>query len=301
MSVFQYEFKDLKKFFQAEKEKEKKKPLKVVKLKLDNKPIKKSKKSKLEKQIVNSEKSLTELKPDNTRFLSDKNQRADRQTIAKKVSSFKKAGKGEKTGNRKKDSGKKVAKKKAQKKQQKTVASKSKSKKFSLSDIGLAKTPELMKIEKKSPEDTLEGIKKGIKHGDASLSGLAANNDFIDDVPLGDMTKLNTHEYKFFGFYDRIRKKLEQYWGNSLQNKAKQLYKTGRRIASNENLITSLTVVLDHKGNIVNVLVKSSSGIRELDSAAIESFNRAGPFPNPPQGMVKNGKVTINWGFVVKS
>jgi outer membrane biosynthesis protein TonB len=44
-----------------------------------------------------------------------------------------------------------------------------------------------------------------------------------------------------------------------------------------------------------------TSGIKELDDAAIESFNDAGPFPNPPKGLVVDGKVTIEWGFVVKS
>ena len=57
---------------------------------------------------------------------------------------------------------------------------------------------------------------------------------------------------------------------------------------------------MDSKGNIVDILIKSTSGIQELDEAAMESFNKAGPFPNPPSGMVKNGFATLEWGFVVK-
>ena len=47
--------------------------------------------------------------------------------------------------------------------------------------------------------------------------------------------------------------------------------------------------------------LKSTSGVEELDAAAIESFNKAGPFPNPPKEMLENGRAKIEWGFVVKT
>ena len=143
-------------------------------------------------------------------------------------------------------------------------------------------------------------IAAGIKNGDIHSIGLAQNNDFIEDVPLGDSTNLNTVEFKYYGFYHRIRLKLEQYWGNSLKQKTEAIYKAGRRPPASTNYITSLSIILDAKGNIVKVNVSTTSGIKELDDAAIESFNRAGPFPNPPKGMMKNGEATIEWGFVVK-
>jgi protein TonB len=114
------------------------------------------------------------------------------------------------------------------------------------------------------------------------------------------MTNLNTTEYKYYGFYHRIRQKLEQYWGNSIQEKAKKLYKVGRRLPASENMITAITVVLDDHGSIVDIKVDGTSGVRELDQAAIESFNKAGPFPNPPKGLLVDGRAIIQWGFVVK-
>ena len=140
----------------------------------------------------------------------------------------------------------------------------------------------------------------GLKTGEEGVIGLSANNDYIEDVPLGDMTSLNTVEYKYYGFYHRIRQKLEQYWGYTLRKKANAYMKSGRRIASNSNKITSLTITLDQKGKILDIFVKSTSGIREFDDAAVESFNQAGPFPNPPKGLMKNGKAILEWGFVVK-
>ena len=114
------------------------------------------------------------------------------------------------------------------------------------------------------------------------------------------MTRLNTVEFKYYGFYHRIRQKLEQYWGNSLRDKVNALMKSGRRIPANGERITSLTVILDSRGNIIKVQLKGTSGVKELDDAAVESFNKAGPFPNPPKGMIKNGIARIEWGFVVK-
>ena len=156
---------------------------------------------------------------------------------------------------------------------------------------------EMKQIAQKSPGSRRKGLKKGNKN----LKGLARTNDYVEDLPLGDMTRLNTIEYKYYGFYHRIRQKLEQYWGNSLREKADNLHRSGRRLASNTQKITALTITIDSKGNIVDVYLKSTSGVQELDDAAIESFNKAGPFPNPPKGMLKNGRAKIEWGFVVKS
>ena len=129
----------------------------------------------------------------------------------------------------------------------------------------------------------------------------SATNDHIKNIPLGDITQLNTTEFKFYGFYHRIKQKLEQHWGNSLRQKAKDLYRSGRRISSQGEKLTALLVVLDEKGNILKVKLKSTSGIQELDQAAVESFNKAGPFPNPPKEMLRSGKAFIEWGFVVKT
>jgi protein TonB len=120
-------------------------------------------------------------------------------------------------------------------------------------------------------------------------------------VALGDFTQLNTVEYKYYGFFNRIRLKLEQFWGRSLKDKAEALYKSGRRLPASDQYVTSLVITMSADGQIIQVQVKSSSGVRELDDAAIDSFKAAGPFPNPPQGLIVDGKATIEWGFVVKS
>jgi protein TonB len=129
---------------------------------------------------------------------------------------------------------------------------------------------------------------------------LSSTNDDVERIPLGDLTSLNTAEYKYYGFYLRIRQRLEQFWGQNIFQIAQKLLKQGRRIGTQDRLLTSLVVTLDAAGDITSVEIKGASGVSELDSAAVESFNQAGPFPNPPKGLVQNGEVRIEWGFVVK-
>ncbi len=279
--------------FKSVQNKKKEKRLRVVLQQRKSKP----------KQIVTSEKSKKKERDPKAKFLSKDTQKFDRQTTSRNTGAFKAAGRGQKNGKKPQKPQKAVKKitavsKTPSKSVQQKKGRKSK-KKISFADLAVGRQVPQAKPKKKRAAASMAAL--GLKNGQKDKTGLSANNDFVEDVPLGDMTKLNTVEYKYYGFYHRIKQKLEQYWGNSIQQKAQRLWKTGRRIASNENMITSLQITLDDKGNIVRINVKGSSGVQELDEAAIESFNKAGPFPNPPSGMMKNGLAVIEWGFVVKS
>lgn len=237
------------------------------------------------RQIVQSEDSeVTEKKKE--AFLSDKDRRFERETVAKNIDSFKQAALGDSTVTQINKAKSAQAKKRANLKDLK------------LSDFGMeAGDPVPQKVSRAPASES----KKGMKNGDPLSQGFSATNDYVEEVRLGDFTHLNTVEYKFYGFYHRIRQKLEQFWGKSIQEKAEQIFRSGRRLPASESLITSLQVTLNAKGEIIGVKILGASGVKELDDAAIESFNQAGPFPNPPKDLLVNGKVTIDWGFVVKS
>jgi protein TonB len=115
-------------------------------------------------------------------------------------------------------------------------------------------------------------------------------------------TALNTREYMFFGYYQRIRERLDRAWVPILREKLVRFYRSGRQLASDMDHTTKVVVTLNQLGEIVRVQVVSESGNNDLDDAAIKAFNRAGPFPNPPRGMVGNtGQIEIPWEFVLKS
>lgn len=267
----------------------------------------------LNRQIVASESSDRAEKVKESRFLGEKNQAFDRQTLARKNGAFKEAG----LGKRDADLIKEIEAVKQMKNKvsntNKSVVGLPSQKILSLNDFGHFKMSEVEKIMKsekyentKTDESLSEKFEKnktnlGAENGKRGVAGLSQSSDFVEDVPLGDMTQLNTTEFKYYGFYHRIRQKLEQHWGSTIKAKARNLYRSGRRLPESENLITSLTVVLDHVGNIVDMQIEGTSGVKELDQAAIDSFNKAGPFPNPPKGLMVDGRAKIQWGFVVKS
>lgn len=226
------------------------------------------------KQIVQSDESPSETKPNNSRFLSDKDRTFDRETVARKIEKFNRGGKGQAGED------------------------------LSLADLAaFSKDHNPLKEGAKALAQAAKRkpAKSGQQQGDPNQTGVSATNDFVEDVPLGDTTYLNTTEYKYYGFFLRIRQKLEQFWGRSIHEKAASLLKAGRQVASDSNLITSLEVTLNEMGEIVGIAIKGTSGIKELDDAAVESFNDAGPFPNPPKGLIENGLVKVEWGFVIQA
>ncbi len=218
------------------------------------------------KQIVQSQDPTEKFPTPDDAYLSDKDRSFERQTRARVIDTFNQGGGGGRV-----------------------------SEGVSLSDLG-AFTQGHHPLKAAAREQKKRG-----SLSEASGQGVSSTNDYIDKVPLGDLTYLNTVEYKYYGFFHRIRQKLEQFWGRSIQEKAEDFMKRGRRIASDEQLVTALIVVLNGQGKITKIHIKGSSGIQELDDAAIDSFNQAGPFPNPPKGLIENGEVKIEWGFVISS
>lgn len=137
---------------------------------------------------------------------------------------------------------------------------------------------------------------------DFSVSVRGSSNDYVNNVELGARTLLNTREYAYFSFYRRVRRQLEQFWEPGLRQKIRGMVQRGRMIAAEQEHATKLLVTLDVEGQITKVQIENSSGLLDLDEAAIEAFNRAGPFPNPPRGMLNEaGQVKVEWEFILKT
>ena len=126
--------------------------------------------------------------------------------------------------------------------------------------------------------------------------------DPLIDAAEGTRTLLNTQEYVYFAYYHRIRERLEMAWVPLLRKKVLGSLQQGRRIASQANYSTVVVVSLDVRGEIIRVSVQGPSGTLELDEAAVEAFNQAGPFPNPPVGMFQQKRsVDIPWEFILRT
>jgi len=257
-----------------------KKEKKQIAIKIVNAPTSSKVDSPASKNIVftsDSKEILKDVKPE---YFGKKKNTFARQTRARKSAAFNEGGKG----------GIKSAKKKTQAKKA------NKRKKVKNINFGNLAPQKFVK-QKNGEEKKNSGAKAGVGSGKAS--GIASSFDSLSkDIPLGDFNKVNTQEHIYFSFYERIKKRLEVYWGENIQSTVDKFYVGGRSIASVKK-ITALEVTMDDNGEIVHISLKTTSGYKELDSAAIDAFNKAGPFPNPPKQLVKNGKAKIKWGFEV--
>ena len=66
--------------------------------------------------------------------------------------------------------------------------------------------------------------------------------------------------------------------------------------------MTVLQVALQPDGSLKSVEVSRSSGVDFLDVEAVAAFRRAGPFPNPPRGLVDGdtGLIDFPFGFHIE-
>jgi len=138
------------------------------------------------------------------------------------------------------------------------------------------------------------------KRAPASIDSGAesSSDDYLPDIAVGVNTLLNTKEYKFYGFFERIRARLTDVWHLKLRNEFEKVARSGQNISGDH--VTKIQVRLDPNGMLKSLDIVGASGVSEFDRAAREAFQSAAPFPNPPLGMIESDQsVSIRWDFVV--
>ncbi|MCP3062497.1 energy transducer TonB [Myxococcus sp. K38C18041901] len=126
----------------------------------------------------------------------------------------------------------------------------------------------------------------------------AAPNDHLRDVEEGDGTLLNSREWKYASFFNRVKQSVGMHWkpNESLMRRDP----TGRTYSGRDRH-TLLEITLDEKGRITDIQVQKSSGLDFLDMEAVSSFQRAQPFPNPPPGLLgDDSRVRFEFGFFLE-
>ena len=239
------------------------------------------------------------------KFLSEKSNSVDKETRAKFGKEFKNT-KGFSSGNNANRAARNLNKDSAtQAKNQADANKKSEKADIFKNDFdpyaSLTKEAEGKKTENKTAEQ--KQLPKERTPGSADGgSDLATTNDNLKNIENEFLTRLNTKEYKYFGYYNRIKTQLNQWWVPQVQQRFSKMVRQGRMIASEESKVTKLVIVLSDQGQLVKVQVLAESGVRDLDEAAVEAFRQAAPFPNPPKGMIdSDGTVKIRWDCVVES
>lgn len=164
-----------------------------------------------------------------------------------------------------------------------------------LSQLGLPILNRLEKVEQNVGDSNPEMDREWAGEGDRV-------RDYVKGIKEGNQTALNTREYVFFGYFHRIRERLDRAWVPILRERLMKYHYAGRSLASNTDHSTRVLVVLNRRGEITRVQILSESGTQDLDEAAVKAFNEAGPFPNPPKGIIdKNNEIQIPWEFILRT
>ncbi len=123
--------------------------------------------------------------------------------------------------------------------------------------------------------------------------------DHVEGVDVGDATFLNTREWKYAGFFNRVKQNVAEVWNP--MDAARVRDPTGSRYFGKDRT-TVLAVTLNPQGTITEIKVARSSGLDFLDQTAIDAFEKAQPFVNPPPGLADaRGDIRFTFGFHVST
>lgn len=253
------------------------------------------------KIVDQPEKALNDDIDENTKFLSRHNQRVEKQTVAKNRGEFKNMTK----------EGPKGAKGSLEPKEDPMArfmpqfdVSKAVQERQAREQIFDAEAEKVMlvKQQRKKEAADLATAKKGTGDDAAQGNEVSQTLDYIKNLDPGIETILSSKEFKYYTYFSRVRQQLNQHWTPKVRSKVTQIYKSGRSIASTDDMITRCLITLDNAGKLIKVQIIGNSGVVELDEAAVEAFRSAAPFPNPPKGMVdSDGTIKLRWDFILEA
>lgn len=116
----------------------------------------------------------------------------------------------------------------------------------------------------------------------------APSNDRLQEKK-GDATLLNAREFKYYGYMQLIRRQVNFYWSQALDN-ISGVEEPLRR----SEYTTVVNLTLDAKGNLKELSMVRTCGVKRFDEATLLAFRAAAPFPPPPEGLVgSNGEANM--------
>lgn len=122
-----------------------------------------------------------------------------------------------------------------------------------------------------------------------------------DDVSLGDITALNTDQFRFYSFFSRIEELVRFRWEDGLRRAIEAYSRTVVRARGTTTWTTRVQFVIGPDGRLISARVLKESGLHRFDLAAVQAFRDAAVFPNPPREMMsKDGTIKIDYAFSVR-
>ncbi len=296
---------------------------------------------KLDGQVVEVAPSADNRKPDKARFLSDRNNRVEKESISRHrgpnypmvqsrptmASDFKRAGSKQEPG-RGQDEVAMVMRKEgspdAQKRQGAGAAEIPFLPRQPLrlqldlnggtlpayqSDVEMRGTSQNLRIPSRAPEAGDSTAEPGDNGKDQRTVAMmrrpsfdrydvtpgGPSNDHVKDVPEGEETLLNTREFRYATFFNRVKRGVSNNWNPAGVYMRNDPYGNVYGIRDRQ---TVLNVELGSDGAVADVNVAQSCGLDFLDLEAVSAFQKASPFPNPPKGLLEtDGRIRFQFGF----
>lgn len=268
---------------------------------------------KLEGQVVDVPAPQREEVPDSAKFLSNYNTKVEREVKARRrPSGERRAGAPGPTGRQAiKADGEQALKRPEMKDSKATVdqaesgapAPKVKDDALRPGNEKLLKGMEMMLV------PSLTGSGRGGLHNMQALGGIGGNGqggsagmvfqDALMGVPEeGDLTLVNSRKFKYFEYFQRMKDAIRGTWLPSERYRARDPY---GKVYGDRDRLTILAVVLNSKGAVTRIDVLQGSGLEFLDDEAVRAFREAGPFPNPPAGLIDDrGQIAFSFGFLLE-
>ncbi len=108
----------------------------------------------------------------------------------------------------------------------------------------------------------------------------APQNDLLDEK-YGAVVSLNTREMIGAEYLNRIRRQVNFYWKQNLENLSPSVRLGKPRFR------TDVSVVLSADGMLESIKIIRDSGQPAVDDCVVTAFRVAGPFPNPPAQLIR--------------
>lgn len=124
-------------------------------------------------------------------------------------------------------------------------------------------------------------------------------DDLSDELAEGSETILNTRRWKYASFFNRVRNQIAEAWRPAQVHRAAD---PDGRIYGTKTRRTRLIVSLLPDGTLHRVRLDESSNAPHLDEEAIRAVRQAAPFRNPPDDLVdpRTGRIEFGFAFILE-
>lgn len=121
--------------------------------------------------------------------------------------------------------------------------------------------------------------------------------DYLKDIDKGEQTLLNTKEWRFASFFNRVKRAVAQHWHPAREYRRRD---PRGNVYGFKTRLTVLHILLRPDGTLKKIILERPCGLGFLDEEAVRAFRKAAPFPNPPRRLVnpRTKQIAFRFGFI---